>query len=129
MGPGDEAKIGELISCSFFFASIYPSKNYWLILFFTLKFPQCQYDLLPPSLARFSPTDADVIVYTGYGLDKCVQFYSISRKIVFRSSSLTHWPMALDVSPHGHLLAFGCQGIKSLHRENRLFLSHVLCRI
>ena len=71
---------------------------------------QCQYDLLPPSLARFCPTDADVIVYTGYGLDKSVQFYSISRKTVFRTSSLTHWPMALDVSPHGHLLALGCQG-------------------
>lgn len=80
-------------------------------LFYILIFsPQCQYNLLPPSLARFCPMDTDVIVYTGYGLEKCVQFYSISRKTVFRTSSLTHWPMALDVSPHGHLLAFGCQG-------------------
>ena len=75
-----------------------------------LSLLQCQYDLLPPSLARFSPTDPDVIVYTGYGLEKCVQFYSISRKSVFRTLALTHWPTAFDVSPQGHLLAFGCQG-------------------
>ena len=84
----------------------------YLLLYFFFFFStlQYQYDLLPPSLARFCPTDADVIVYTGYGLEKCVQFYSISRKTVFRTASLTHWPTALDVSPHGHLLAFGCQG-------------------
>ena len=72
--------------------------------------PQCQYELLPPSLARFSPTDPNIIIYTGYGLERCVQFYSLSQKTVVRTSALTHWATCMDVSPQGHLLAFGCQG-------------------
>ena len=72
--------------------------------------PQCQYELLPPSLARFSPTDPDIILYTGYGLERCVQFYNLSQKTVVRTSALTHWARSMDVSPQGHLLAFGCQG-------------------
>ena len=73
--------------------------------------PQSQYALLPPSLARFSPSDPDTIVYTGYGLEQNVQFYSISKKSVLRTSALTHWAISMAVSPHGHLLAFGCQGM------------------
>ena len=71
---------------------------------------QCQYDLLPPSLARFSPSDPDIVVYTGYGLEKCVQFYSISQKTVLRTSALTHWASSIDVSPRGNLIAIGCAG-------------------
>ena len=71
---------------------------------------QCQYDLLPPSLAHFSPSDSDIVVYTGYGLEKCVQFYSISQKTVLRTSALTHWASTMDISPQGHLIAFGCAG-------------------
>ena len=37
---------------------------------------------LPPSLARFSPTEPDVIVYSGYGLRKLIQFYSLSQRKV-----------------------------------------------
>lgn len=72
--------------------------------------PQCQYELLPPSLARFSPTDPDTILYTGFGMERCVQFYSLSQNTVVRTSALTHWATCMDVSPQGHLLAFGCQG-------------------
>jgi len=71
---------------------------------------QCQYELLPPSLARFSPTDPDTILYTGFGMERCVQFYSLSQKTIVRTSALTHWATCMDVSPQGHLLAFGCQG-------------------
>ena len=71
---------------------------------------QCQYELLPPSLARFGPSSPDTIIYTGYGMEKCVQFYSISKKAVVRTAALTHWPTTMSVSPLGHLLAFGCQG-------------------
>ena len=72
---------------------------------------QCQYELLPPSFARFSPSDPDTIVYTGYGLECVVQFYSISKKMVLRTAALTHWVTALAISPQGHLLAFGCHGM------------------
>ena len=43
---------------------------------------QGQYSKLPPSLAQFSPADPDIIVYTGYGMQKVVQFYSLSQKKV-----------------------------------------------
>ena len=43
---------------------------------------QAQYSKLPPSLAQFSPADPDIIVYTGYGMQKVVQFYSLSQKKV-----------------------------------------------
>ncbi|XP_046861004.1 WD repeat-containing protein 90-like [Xenia sp. Carnegie-2017] len=46
---------------------------------------------LPPSLARFSPTEPDVIVYSGYGLRKLIQFYSLSQRKVFRTILLTQW--------------------------------------
>ena len=72
---------------------------------------QCQYELLPPSLARFSPSDPDIILYTGYGMEKCVQFYSISQKTVLRTYALTHWATCMDISPLGHLITLGCSGI------------------
>lgn len=43
---------------------------------------QAQFSQLPPSLAQFSPTDPDIVVYTGYGMQKVVQFYSLSQKKV-----------------------------------------------
>ena len=43
---------------------------------------QAQFSQLPSSLAQFSPTDPDIIVYTGYGMQKQVQFYSLSQKKV-----------------------------------------------
>ena len=71
---------------------------------------QHQYELLPPSLARFNPANPDTVIYTGYGMERCVQFYNLSQKAVVRTAALTHWATAMDVSPQGHLLAFGCQG-------------------
>ena len=72
--------------------------------------PQRSYEMLPPSLARFSPCDPDTILYVGYGLERCVQFYSISSKTVFRTLALTHWPVCFAISPQSHLLAFGSHG-------------------
>ena len=40
------------------------------------------YKHFPPSLARFSPVDSDIIVYTGYGMKKQLLYYSLSRKKV-----------------------------------------------
>ncbi|PFX32008.1 WD repeat-containing protein 90 [Stylophora pistillata] len=64
---------------------------------------------LPPSLAQFSPTDPDIIVYTGYGMQKAVQFYSLSQKKVLRTAALTQWVTSLDISPKGHLIAFATE--------------------
>ncbi|XP_072042911.1 WD repeat-containing protein 90-like [Amphiura filiformis] len=66
-----------------------------------------QYQLLPPSMARFSPSDPDVIIYAGYGMQKQIQFYSISQKKVIRTTALTHWATCLDLSPKGHLILTG----------------------
>lgn len=61
---------------------------------------------LPPSLAQFSPTDPDIVVYTGYGMQKAVQFYSLAQKKVVRTAALTQWVTSMDISPMGHLIAF-----------------------
>ncbi|KAJ3615379.1 hypothetical protein NHX12_017351 [Muraenolepis orangiensis] len=34
----------------------------------------------PPSLAAFCPTDPGLVVYTGYGVEKEISFYSLARK-------------------------------------------------
>lgn len=65
---------------------------------------------MPPSLAQFSPSDPDTVVYTGYGLERTVQFYSITSQAVLKTLALTHWPTCLAVSPQSHLMAFGSHG-------------------
>lgn len=92
--------------------SVVGSKCYvFFMQLYFLTLIQCQYELLPPSLARFSPSDPDTILYTGYGLEKCVQFYSISQKTVLRTYAITHWATCMDVSLQGHLIALGCPGM------------------
>lgn len=62
---------------------------------------------LPPTLAKFSPEDVDTIVYCGYGMDRVVHFYSITKRRVLRTVSLTHWGLSLDVSPDSSLISVG----------------------
>ncbi|RMX43573.1 hypothetical protein pdam_00010827, partial [Pocillopora damicornis] len=64
---------------------------------------------LPPSLAQFSPTDPDIVVYTGYGMQKAVQFYSLAQKKVVHTAALTQWVTSMDISPMGHLIAFATE--------------------
>ncbi|KXJ04842.1 WD repeat-containing protein 90 [Exaiptasia diaphana] len=66
-----------------------------------------QYDRLPPSLARFSPSDPDIVIFTGYSMQRAVQFYSLTQRKVIRTAVLTHWATSMDVSPLGNLIAFG----------------------
>lgn len=61
-------------------------------------FVQCQWHLLPPSLARFSPNDPDSVLYSGYGLDMSLQFYSLTQKAV-----------STVVAVQVHSLHFCCQ--------------------
>lgn len=62
---------------------------------------------LPPSLAKFSTEEDDVLVYVGYGMQKCIQFYSLSQRKVIRTAPLTHWSNCLDVSEGTPLIAVG----------------------
>lgn len=41
-----------------------------------------QGDSLPPSMAAFCPADHSLVVYTGYGVDKELSFYSLTKKQV-----------------------------------------------
>lgn len=68
-------------SWSFFHNILIEAVSSLIILCFSNLY-QAQYSQLPPSLAQFSPTDPDVIVYTGYGMQKVVQFYSLTQKKV-----------------------------------------------
>ncbi|KAK3091415.1 hypothetical protein FSP39_019740, partial [Pinctada imbricata] len=68
------------------------------------KKDQCQ---LPPSLAKFSTEEPDMIIYLGYGMQKCVQFYSLSQRKVVRTSTLTHWTNCFDIAESSPLLAIG----------------------
>ncbi|XP_071943850.1 WD repeat-containing protein 90-like [Antedon mediterranea] len=66
-----------------------------------------EYDLLPPSLVQFSSVDPDTVIYTGYGMQKQIQFYSLNQKKSARRTAITHWPTSMDVSPAGHVIATG----------------------
>lgn len=67
------------------------------------------YKMLPPSIAKFSSEEPDVIVYTGYGMQKQLQFHSLAEKQILRTAPLTHWASALDISPLASLIAIGNQ--------------------
>jgi len=61
----------------------------------------------PPTLAEFNVMDKDMILYTGRGLQKEVCLYSLSKKTVLKTITLTDWALSIDVSPCGNLLAAG----------------------
>lgn len=48
---------------------------------------QNRYDSLPPSMARFSASDPNVIIYVGYGMQKQVLFYNLAQKKVIRKTN------------------------------------------
>ena len=69
------------------------------------KIKPSNYDQLPPTLAQFSHEEPDTIVYTGYGMSKQIQFYSLAQKKVLRSISLTQWASALHQNLSRPLIA------------------------
>jgi len=71
---------------------------------------QTYYCSLPPSIALFSPSERDVVVYTGYGMTKSIQFYDLKTTSVTRSIPLTHWAMSMDLSPSSSLISTGISG-------------------
>ncbi|KAI1896220.1 hypothetical protein AGOR_G00092560 [Albula goreensis] len=64
-------------------------------------------DSLPPSLAAFYPSDSGIVVYTGYGVEKEMSFYSLSKKQVIKKIALSHWATCLGLSSIGCLVAVG----------------------
>ena len=49
-------------------------------------YTQDYYSCVPPSLAHFSREEQDVVVYCGYGMQKNVQFYSLTERKVCMDS-------------------------------------------
>ena len=56
----------------------------WKLIIISYFFVRLQshYQELPPSLAVFSVEEPDIIIYTGYGMHKQIQFYSMSQRKV-----------------------------------------------
>ncbi|XP_054913901.1 WD repeat-containing protein 90 isoform X2 [Poeciliopsis prolifica] len=91
--------------------------------------PSSEEDSLPPCLAAFYPADHSLLLYTGYGLEKELSFYSLTKKQIIKKISLTHWATCISLSPRGHLLAVGCKErvlklIKSTSGRFQDFLQH-----
>ncbi|XP_029102773.1 WD repeat-containing protein 90 isoform X1 [Scleropages formosus] len=62
---------------------------------------------LPPSLGAFCPCDPGVVLYTGYGAEMELSFYSLSKKQFTRKIALSHWATCLSLSPRSRLVAVG----------------------
>ncbi|XP_031416845.1 WD repeat-containing protein 90 isoform X2 [Clupea harengus] len=80
-------------------------------------------DVLPPSLAAFSPCERGVLVYTGYGVTKELTFYCLNKKQVLRTISLADWALCLSLCSKGRLLAVGSKHrvVKLLHSSSGRF--------
>ncbi|XP_023663948.2 WD repeat-containing protein 90 isoform X2 [Paramormyrops kingsleyae] len=65
-------------------------------------------DSPPPSLGAFCPQKSSIVLYTGYGVERELIFYSLSKKQIVRKIALSHWASCLSPSPQGHLVAVGC---------------------
>ncbi|KAL2078258.1 hypothetical protein ACEWY4_025943 [Coilia grayii] len=80
-------------------------------------------DVLPPSLAAFSPCERGILVYTGYGVTKDITFYCLNKKQVLRTIALADWALCLSVSCKGRLLAVGSKHrvVKLLHSSSGRF--------
>uniref|UniRef100_A0A7N5ZRL7 WD repeat-containing protein 90 n=1 Tax=Anabas testudineus TaxID=64144 RepID=A0A7N5ZRL7_ANATE len=64
-------------------------------------------DSPPPSLAAFCPTDPGLVIYTGYGVEKELSYYSLAKKQIIKKIALPHWVTCFSLSPKSQLLAVG----------------------
>ncbi|XP_051537939.1 WD repeat-containing protein 90 isoform X1 [Myxocyprinus asiaticus] len=78
---------------------------------------------LPPSLAAFSQSERGVVVYTGYAVEKEIIFYSLYKKQVVRTVSLSDWALCLSLCSTGRLLAVGSnmRVLKLIHSSSGQF--------
>ncbi|KAM9336626.1 WD repeat-containing protein 90 [Symphorus nematophorus] len=75
-----------------------------------LTFPAPAYfgdDSPPPSLATFCPADPSLVVYTGYGVEKELSFYSLAKKQIIKKIALPHWATCFSLSCKSQLIAVG----------------------
>ncbi|TMS21879.1 Mitochondrial Rho GTPase 2 [Larimichthys crocea] len=75
-----------------------------------LTFPAPAYfgdDSPPPSLAVFCPTNPSLVVYTGYGVEKELSFYSLVTKQIIKKIALPHWATCFSLSCKSQLIAVG----------------------
>ncbi|XP_077482569.1 WD repeat-containing protein 90 [Stigmatopora argus] len=91
--------------------------------------PYGQDDSPPPSLASFHPTDPSLIIYTSYGMEKELTFYSLKKKRIIKKIALPHWAMCFSISPKSQLIALGSKErvlklIKWSNGEFQDFLEH-----
>nr|XP_004562530.2 WD repeat-containing protein 90 isoform X1 [Maylandia zebra] len=86
-------------------------------------------DSLPPSMASFCPADHSLVVYTGYGVEKELSFYSLTKKQIIKKISFPHWATCISLSSKSHLVAVGSHErvlklIKSTSGRFQDFLQH-----
>eukprot|EP00054_Salpingoeca_dolichothecata_P012897 m.71706 g.71706 ORF g.71706 m.71706 type:complete len:394 (-) comp20187_c0_seq1:36-1217(-) len=62
---------------------------------------------MPPTLARFSPKNRDIIIYTSFSSRKEILFHSMGLQRVVKRIALNHWALSLAVS--SSLLAVGTE--------------------
>ncbi|XP_029954629.1 WD repeat-containing protein 90 [Salarias fasciatus] len=75
-----------------------------------LSFPAPPYsagDSPPPSMAAFCPDDHSLVVYTGYGVERELSFYSLTKKQILRKIALPHWASCISLSSRSQLVAVG----------------------
>ncbi|XP_030257051.1 WD repeat-containing protein 90 [Sparus aurata] len=75
-----------------------------------LTFPAPAYfgdDSPPPSLAAFCPADPGLIVYSGYGVEKELCFYSLAKKQIIKKIALPNWATCFSLSCRSQLIAVG----------------------
>ncbi|XP_068614509.1 WD repeat-containing protein 90-like [Brachionichthys hirsutus] len=75
-----------------------------------LTFPApayCEDDSPPPSLAAICPADPSLVVYTGYGVEKELLFYSLTKKQMIKKIALPHWATCISLSSKSQLIAVG----------------------
>uniref|UniRef100_A0A3B3ZMM7 Uncharacterized protein n=1 Tax=Periophthalmus magnuspinnatus TaxID=409849 RepID=A0A3B3ZMM7_9GOBI len=61
----------------------------------------------PPSLAAFCPSDPSLVVYTGYGVEKELSFYSLTTKQMIKKITMPYWATCLSLSSKSHHIAVG----------------------
>ncbi|CAK6964162.1 WD repeat-containing protein 90 [Scomber scombrus] len=97
-----------------------------------LTFPAPAYfedDTPPPTLAAFCPSDPGLVVYTGYGVEKELSFYSLAKKQIIKKIALLHWATCFSISSKSQLIAVGSKErvlklIKSASGRFQDFLQH-----
>ncbi|XP_026171981.1 WD repeat-containing protein 90 isoform X2 [Mastacembelus armatus] len=91
-----------------------------------LTFPAPAYtgdDSPPPSLAVFCPSNPDLVIYTGYGVEKELIFHSLTKKQVIKKIALPHWVTCFSFSAKNQLIAVGSKErvLKLIKSSNGMF--------